>query len=64
MKDNVKKLIAAVECSMALDMPHAEGLAILQSHGFDFDNRFNLPATKFVKNLQEEALKVKQLEEK
>lgn len=53
---NTDKLTAAVECSLALDLPHAEGVAVLERHGWNYANRFDLPATEFVRQLQNKAL--------
>lgn len=52
----IEKLTAAVECSMALNLPYNEGLALLEKHGFDNSGRFDFPATKFVERKQKEAL--------
>lgn len=48
--------IAAIKCAQALDMPFAQGKTILESYGWNYANRFNYPATQFVKDLQKKAL--------
>lgn len=53
---DTEQLKAVIECSRALDMPHDEGEEILMRHGWDRSNRFDLPATVFVRQLQDKAL--------
>lgn len=55
-KEIIKKTVKAIECSMALDMPHRYGIIVLEENGFDYENRFEHPATEFVKQLQKEAI--------
>lgn len=43
-----KEIENALECSVALDIPWAEGRSILQKHGYDYSNRFELSPTEFV----------------
>lgn len=49
-------LKAATECTLALDMDADEGRAILERHGFVWDDRFHKPATEFVAKLCRAAL--------
>jgi len=51
-----KMMMAAIECSQALDMRYSEGKAVLEHHGFDSANRFEVPASEFVAKLQSEAI--------
>ena len=48
LQDINEELLAALECVQALDMPRLAGEDLLIDHGFDYENRFDLPATKFV----------------
>ena len=50
------ELYAVAECEEALDMNGTEGWAILERHGFDVSNRFELPATQFVARMRRAAL--------
>ena len=54
--ETIEKMVAALEFSRALDAKFEAGINALRKHGFDYDNRFNVPATQFVKNLQNDAL--------
>jgi hypothetical protein len=47
---------AAIECAAAMDKPTAEALSVLQSHGFDYSNRFENPASQFVADKLNNAL--------
>ncbi len=51
------ELIKAVECSLALDYAHQGALKVLEKHGYDHSNRFELNATDFVHGLKVAALK-------
>jgi hypothetical protein len=51
----VKKMLAAIECAQALDMPTQEGESVLEHHGWSREDRFDLPATKFTAKLLAEA---------
>lgn len=44
----VKAMMAAIECAQALDMPTREGDLVLCHHGWEVEDRFDVPATKFV----------------
>ncbi|MES0444906.1 MAG: hypothetical protein ABUJ92_00035 [Desulfobacterales bacterium] len=50
---NLKDII---ECSRALDLPHDEGVQVLERHGWSYAGRFELPASEFVKRLQDSVL--------
>lgn len=52
----LKAMVEALECNLALDAPYREGIVILAKHGYDEKNRFDFPATKFVKFKNKEAL--------
>lgn len=52
-KDTQQRLIIAVKCAIALDMPYQEGRRILQSYGYD---SAELPASEFVNKLLQAAI--------
>lgn len=54
--ESLKKLVAAAECAQALDMKYHHGLALLEHHGFSNEDRFDLPASEFVKRKLDDAL--------
>ncbi len=56
-KEKIELLRKALKATMALDLPHGEGRVMLASCGFDYSDRFNYPATRFVLWLQLKAIK-------
>lgn len=52
----VAELLAVAKCEEALDGPHESGVAILRSHGWDYENRFDCPATAFVRGMRRAAI--------
>ena len=53
----VPDLLQACKLSLALGLPHNEGLKKLEATGFDYSNRFELSATKFVENFAKKVIK-------
>jgi len=53
--EEVLAINTALECTLALDMPHREGQALLISHGYVDANRFEEPATMFVNSMCKKA---------
>lgn len=50
------ELLEALECEEALGLPLNEGKAILERCGWDYSNRFDLPATEFVERKRKAAI--------
>ena len=61
-KEVHNKLLAAILCSKALDVPYREGSLIMAQHGYKEANKFELSPTDFVKGLQNDALKLAKVE--
>ena len=53
---NEEELKGVIECSRALDLPNKEAIAVLVKHGWSYENRFDIPACLFVRQLQDKAL--------
>jgi len=58
LKATIDLCVAALELDEALDMPYAAGQAILVKYGFIHADRFELPASEFVKQKRRAALLV------
>ena len=56
--DVVKALLVAAECQSALSMSYNDGIKALEKHGFNNEDRFDLPATDFADRKSKEALKL------
>lgn len=53
----INKLVAAIQCAQAMDMPYPEGLEILIKNGWSYTGgQFLKSASGFVRKLQDEAL--------
>ncbi len=52
----VSELIVFAECSAALEMRADIGHPILERHGWDWEDRFDIPAAEFVRRLGRAAL--------
>jgi len=57
LEEKNKDLINVLKCVRALDLPYQEGRIILEKNGFDFSERYDKPAIKFVSELIDGALK-------
>ena len=56
-EEKIEQLKTALKCVQALELPFKDGLPILEKAGFDYFNRFEYPATKFVSDLVDKAVK-------
>lgn len=56
LEEAAPDLLAAAECEEALDLPWEEGRPILESHGWSYDQRFELPASEFVMKMRRAAI--------
>lgn len=50
------ELLAVAECEEALGMPASEGRVVLERHGWVYEDRLDIPAALFVRNLRRAAI--------
>lgn len=55
-EDATKELLGVLECHEALDMSSDRAVPILESHGWEYSNRFDMPASNFVRKMRAKAL--------
>ena len=56
-EEKIEQLKIALRCVQALEMKFEKGIEILKEAGFDYSNRFDYPATKFVSDMVDKAVK-------
>lgn len=55
-KNVVDKMLAAIECALAPDLPMVEAIHVLEHYGWSHMDRHELTAKQFIKNMSDEAL--------